>query len=862
MYVINRINGKNLPYQQDIPLKLRNTQVYPQRKIIKFFALSIHFLVRICYVKRLSLRKLYCSGMIISYQWLQDYLPQPIAVDELSRILTSIGLEVEAVEKAEAVKGGLEGLVIGEVLTCVPHPNADKLKVTTVNTGGEQILNIVCGAPNVAAGQKVVVATVGTTVHPTTGDAFLIKKAKIRGAESEGMICAEDEIGLGESHAGIMILPEDAVVGTLAKDYFNIPSSDYAIHIGLTPNRSDANSHIGVAKDVCAYLTHHTGTVHTAKLPEYPLQAVDVEKMDIEISVDAIDACPRYMGLAMTGIKVGPSPEWLQRRLQTIGIRSINNVVDITNYILNEYGQPLHAFDADKIKGHKVNVRFEAEGTPFTTLDGKERKLQASDLMICDAEAGMCIAGVFGGANSGITDTTTHIFLESAYFDPKTIRRTSMHHGLRTDAATHFEKGVDINNLKPALLHAAALISELAGGAVASEVKDFYPAPFQQTEVTFTYDYIEKLSGKAYPPAAVKQLLVALGFDIIKEHTHELTVSVPTNKTDVSQPADIVEEILRMDGLDNVVIPEKLNISLTRALPNDRKEREKIAEFLCGNGFQEIVTNSIVNSKYYPERTDLVKMLNSLSSELDVMRPSMLESGLEVIAYNANRKSSDLLLFEAGNIYRQEGGNYVQEAQLALFATGNVQAGGWNTKAVKADIYYLKGVIQNLFKISGIKNTPITAEADSITWKWKNQNLCTVINVTAASLNTFEVKGDVCYAVINWSLWLKAIEANKIKFAEVPKFPAVQRDLAIVLDKQVTYLQVQQATDKLKLNSLQSYGLFDVFESDKLGAGKKSLALNFTFQLQDRTLTDEETEALMTQLVTAYQKELGAQIRN
>jgi phenylalanyl-tRNA synthetase beta chain len=800
--------------------------------------------------------------MIISYQWLQEYLPHPVAVDELSRILTSIGLEVEAIEKAEAVKGGLEGLVIGEVLTCEPHPNADKLKVTTVNTGSGETLNIVCGAPNVAAGQKVVVATVGTTVHPSSGDAFLIKKAKIRGAESEGMICAEDEIGLGESHAGIMILPADAVVGTLAKDFFNIPSSDFAIHIGLTPNRSDANSHIGVARDVCAYLTHHTGEVHMVKTPSVSLPEKSGTPLHIKISVSSAEACPRYMGLTMTGLKIGPSPEWLQRRLQTIGVRSINNVVDITNYVLHEYGQPLHAFDADRIKGQEVRVGFEAAGTLFTTLDGKERKLQDSDLMICDAEEGMCIAGVFGGMHSGITDGTTNIFLESAYFDPKHIRRTSLHHGLRTDAATHFEKGVDINNLQPALVHAAALIAEIAGGVVAGDLQDIYPSPFRPQEVSITYSHIEKLSGKGYPAAAVKQLLTALGFGIVSETEAGLTLTVPSNKADVSQPADIVEEVLRMDGLDNVKIPERLNVSLVKAMPNDRAEREKMATFLCGSGFQEIVTNSIVNSKYYPGRTDLVTMLNSLSSELDVMRPSMLESGLEVIAYNSNRKSGDLLLFEAGNIYRQEAGSYVQDAQLALFAAGNVQAAGWNIKSIKADIYYLKGVIQNLLHISGIKNTPITAEEHSITWKWKNQELCKVMNVAAATLNAFDIKGEVCYAVINWALWLKAIEANKIRFTEVPKFPAVQRDLAIVLDKTVSYLQVQQATDKLKLNALQSYGLFDVFESDKLGAGKKSLALNYTFQLQDRTLTDEETETLMTQLVTAYQKDLGAQIRN
>ncbi len=799
--------------------------------------------------------------MIISYQWLLDYLPRPLPVDELSKILTSIGLEVEAVEKAETIKGGLEGLVIGEVLTCEPHPNADKLKVTTVNAGTGEVLNIVCGAPNVAAGQKIIVATVGTMVHPLSGEPFMIKKAKIRGAESAGMLCAEDEIGLGESHDGILILPADAVIGTPAKEYFKIGDSDFAIHIGLTPNRSDANSHIGVARDVCAYLTHHTGELHTVKLPEMHLPQAAGTSFDIPVTVEAKDACPRYMGISITGLKIGASPEWLSTRLATIGLRSINNVVDVTNYILHEYGQPLHAFDTEKIKGREINVRFQTEGTPFITLDGKERKLQASDLMICDAESGMCIAGVYGGANSGITDSTTTLFLESAYFDPKHIRRTSLHHGLRTDAATHFEKGVDINNLEPAIIRAAQMICELADGTIASGITDVRSGEVVPVSIEVSYDYINKITGKDYAPEAIQSLLAALGFGVEAQDKMSLRVQVPSNKTDVLQPADIAEEILRIDGLDNVAIPDRLNISLTKAMPNDRAAREKVAESLCGAGFQEIVTNSIVNSKYYRERNNLVRMLNSLSSELDVMRPSLLESGLEVIAYNTARKSADLMLFEAGNIYYQQDGKYVQEPKLALCCTGNAQESGWNGKSVKADIYFLKGIVQNLLKKDGILNTSLSADDTTIIWKWKNQPLCTLQNVDAAKLQAFDIKQPVCYAEIDWSLWLKAIAAHTIRYKEVAKFPAVQRDLAIVLDKTVPYQKVQQTTDKLKLASLQSYGLFDIFESDKIGADKKSLALNFTFQLQDRTLTDEETEGLINQLVAAYQKELGAQIR-
>lgn len=798
--------------------------------------------------------------MIISYQWLLEYLPEPLPVEELGVILTSIGLEVEAIEPVEAVKGSLEGLVIGEVLTCEKHPNADKLSVTTVNTGGEKPLNIVCGAPNVAAGQRVVVATVGTMVHPTEGEAFLIKKAKIRGAESEGMICAEDEIGLGNSHAGIMILPADAPIGTAAKTYFNIPEADFAIHIGLTPNRSDANSHIGVARDVCAYLTHHKGKKYSVQQPEISLPA-QTGALDIPVHIEATEACPRYMGISITGVKVGPSPEWLQQRLKTIGVRSISNVVDITNFVLHEYGQPLHAFDADKIKGQVVNVRTLPQGTVFKTLDDKDRKLNDNDLMICDAEGGMCIAGVFGGADSGISDSTDKIFLESAYFNSTYVRRTSMYHGLRTDAATHFEKGVDSNNLLPALKRAAAMIAELCGGQIASDIVDVQAQELAPATVKITYSYIEMLAGKQYGKDAIKGILTSLGFGIESETDTELVLKVPTNKADVKQPADIVEEIVRIDGLDNIVIPDRLNISLNRPMPNDRQVREKLSNQLCGMGFHELVTNSIVNSKYYPERTDLVKMLNSLSSELDVLRPGMLESGLEVIQYNCNRKNNDLSLFEFGKAYTMVDGKYNEEPQLALYITGNVQPTGWNSKGMKSDLFYLKGIVQSLLTNSGISKVMTSYEESSITLKWKNEVLCELLEVAAKRLGEFDIKQPVYFAVIKGNVWKRAMDANKVKYKEVPKHPAVQRDLAIVLDKAVSYQQVQQATDQQKLDALTSFDLFDVFESEKLGAGKKSYALNYTFQLQDRTLTDTEIEQMMQQLINTYKTKLQAEIR-
>lgn len=796
--------------------------------------------------------------MIISYQWLLEYLPRPVPVDELSRILTSIGLEVEAVEMAEAIKGGLEGLVIGQVMTCVPHPNADKLKVTTVTTGGSAVLNIVCGAPNVAAGQKVVVAPVGTTVHPLSSDAFEIKKAKIRGEASEGMLCAEDEIGLGESHAGIMVLPEDAPLGKLAKEYFNIPASDYAIHIGLTPNRSDAASHIGVARDVCAYLSHHGTESIAAKLPDMSA-IMQSGTSPVKVSIEAPDGCPRYMGISVEGVKVGPSPDWLKARLATIGLRSINNIVDVTNYVLHEWGQPLHAFDADQISGKHIIVRYAKPEEQFVTLDAKERSLRGGeDLMICDESGPVAMAGVFGGLHSGVSEATTRIFIESAYFDPATIRRASLHHGLRTDAATHFEKGVDAANLTPAMIRAAELMIQVAGGHIVGEVVDVYPKIIGEHSFPVRYDFINRLSGKTYAPDTVTKLLQSLGFSLSDESEEGFTVKVPSSKHDVRQPADVVEEIMRIDGLDAIPIPKRLNISLLPEIPGDRKLRNKIAESLSGMGFSEMVTNSITNSKYYGEDVPVVRMLNSLSSELDVMRPSMLESGLEVVSYNLARRNMDLLLFEHGFIYNAD---YSQQPKLVLFATGVAQAASVRSSAVKADSYYLKSVVQNLLKTSGIKSTVMSYDETAVLWKWKNKTLCNIAEVPSQKRQSFDIKERVWYAEIDWALWTEAMRSTSINYTEVPRFPAVQRDLALVLDKSVQFAQVQKVTDKLKLQPLQSYGLFDVFESEKLGADKKSLALSYTFQLSDRTLTDAETEALMQQLTTAYSKELGAQIR-
>jgi phenylalanyl-tRNA synthetase beta chain len=618
--------------------------------------------------------------MTISYNWLCDYLPVKVDPEKLSRILTSIGLEVESLEKYEAVKGGLKGLVIGEVLECSPHPNADKLTLTKVNTGGPEPLSIVCGAPNVAAGQKVVVAAVGTTIYPTKGEPITMKIAKIRGVESHGMICAEDEIGLGESHAGILVLPEEAKVGMAAAAWFH-PYTDHIIEIGLTPNHMDAMSHLGVARDVCAWLSHHENKEYRPRQTSLNAFKADNNSLPITVSIENTRACERYSGVSLKGITIKESPRWMQDKLKAIGIRSINNIVDITNFVLHEMGQPLHAFDNRAIKGGRVIVKNLPEGTPFITLDQKERKLSAEDLMVCNAEEGMAIAGVFGGLDSGVRDDTVDIFLESAWFAPVGIRKTSFRHGLRTDAATHFEKGMDISGTVNALKRAALLVKELAGGEIASELVDVYPDPRNKTQVILKHHYLKKLSGKNYHPDTVKNILLSLGFEIIKEGIDAIHVAVPWHKPDVSLPADIVEEIMRIDGLDNIAIPSAITISPSVEKDRDQSaRRSSVSGYLVGQGFNEILTNSITNSAYFSqeELETSVKMINSLSAELNIMRPSLLETGLESIAYNLNRKNNQLQFFEFGKSYAtSEVGNYTETTHLCLYVTGPLRDDSW-----------------------------------------------------------------------------------------------------------------------------------------------------------------------------------------
>ena len=805
--------------------------------------------------------------MTISYNWLSEYLPTTLEPEALSKILTSIGLEVESLEAYESIKGGLKGLVIGEVLTCEQHPNADKLKITTVNIGGETPLQIVCGAANVAAGQKVIVATVGTTIYPISGEPLTMRVAKIRGVESQGMICAEDEIGVGTSHDGIMVLPADSVPGTAAATLFT-PYNDWIYEIGLTPNRMDAMSHLGVAKDVCAYLTHHEQEAKPVS-PFSNTFKVDSKKLPIKVTVENQEDCPRYAGVSITGVTVKESPAWLQNRLLAIGQRPINNIVDITNYILHETGQPLHAFDADAIKGGEVVVKNLAEGSSFITLDEKERKLSAEDLMICNGSGeGMCIAGVFGGSKSGVTSATTNIFLESAWFHPISVRKTSLRHGLRTEAATRFEKGVDISGCVQVLQRAALLIKEVAGGEIASDVTDVYPSPKAKTEVAVKYHYIKKLSGKNYHPDKVKKILTALGFEVVREDIDELTVAVPYNKPDISIPADIVEEIIRIDGLDNIDIPTSITISPAIAASGVKEAlKDKIAGYLVGLGFVEILTNSITNSKYFSEEVlaGSVKMLNNLSVELDVLRPTMLETGLETVAYNLNRRNLHLQLFEFGKIYATDGiGQYREEERLCIYLTGQSTEAGWRGKPCVFDIYHGKGIVQAIIQLTGLKGlhfAPSANDASILELYIGKQQIGIVTEVDKKKTSAFDIKQAVVFVDINYLTLTQLVSKQKITYKEVNKFPTMQRDLALVVNRNTTYGAIEAVVQQLKIPRLTDMRLFDVFESDKLGAGKKSMAISFTFTDEEKTLTDKEADSMVTKLIQALEKEVGAEIR-
>ena len=800
--------------------------------------------------------------MTISYRWLSTYLPQKLTPEQLSTILTSIGLEVESLEHYENFKGGLVGLVVGEVLEVEQHPNADKLKLTKVAVGKERPLNVVCGASNVAIGQKVVLAPVGATIFPKGKEPITMKLAKIRGEESEGMICAEDEIGISEDHAGIIVLENQWKAGDLVAEVFEY-DQDWIFEIGLTPNRMDAMSHYGVAKDVCAYLSYHETAVKA--ISPFTKKATKDKSIKVfKVSIEDEKGCRRYSGLNIEGVTVKESPNWLKNNLKAIGVRSINNIVDITNYILHATGQPLHAFDAAQIKDQKIVVKKYPAGTKFITLDGTERTLTAEDVMISDSEKPLCIAGVFGGLKSGVTATTKNIFLESAWFENVHIRKTSVHHGLRTDAATRFEKGVDITGTVDVLELAAAMIQELAGGNC-SEVIDVYPNPAAKTKVKLSFAYLKKLSGKNYPAAAVKTILSSLGFEIVHETEAEIELAVPFHKPDISLPADLVEEILRIDGLDNIAIPTTISISPSiDPLEKKEKFKEKIANCLVGRGYTEIVTNSITNSAYFSEEVlaGSVKMLNNLTVELDVMRPSMLETGLEIIAYNLNRKNSHLSLFELGKVYgKSNKGSYYETEQLAIYVSGKPFEDGWRTKGVVQDFFVAKGMVQAIFELLGIENYTFKTNGAVIELVAAKKVLGQLQTIPSKKLNAFGIKQSVAYIYFDLTLLMNVYQSKQVVYQEVSKYPSIERDLALVVPEATLYEAIESSIHAAKLTALKESRVFDIFESEKLGHQKKSVAINFVFNAADKTLTDVEIDAMMQVLIQQFEKNIQAEIR-
>jgi phenylalanyl-tRNA synthetase beta chain len=798
--------------------------------------------------------------MKISYNWLKEFIDTDKTPEEISTILTGTGLEVESLEKVQAVPGGLEGLVIGYVLQCAAHPNSDHLHVTKVDVGGAEPLNIVCGAANVAAGQKVVVATVGTTVHPTAGEPFKISKSKIRGEVSEGMICAEDEIGLGSDHAGIMVLDADAPVATPAKEYFKL-NDDYMYEIGLTPNRADAVSHLGTARDIAAFLK-----IGVTK-PDVSAFKVDNTGSPIEVVVENEQAAPRYAGVTISGIEVKESPSWLKERLAVIGVRSINNVVDVTNYVLHELGQPLHAFDAAAITGNKVIIKTVAEGTVFKTLDDVDRKLSADDLMICNASEPMCIAGVFGGAKSGVNAATTSIFLESAYFNAVSVRKTAKRHGLKTDASFRFERGTDPDMPIFAVKRAALLIQQVAGGVVSSEVFDNYPNPVAPFEIEVTYKTIDRLIGKAIGHDTIKAILTGLDITIVTENEEGLSLKVAPYRVDVTRDVDIVEEILRIYGYNNIEIPTQIRASLNNSIrPEKDTVQNAISDLLSANGFNEIMNNSLTKSAYSDDLEHAVKILNPLSSDLDVMRQSMLYSGLESVAYNQNRKAADLKLYEFGKIYSFVDEKYAEAQRFSVFLTGAFKTEQWNGKAVAASFYNLKAVVDGLLKKLSI--TDYTTEdattsglAYGLQYLRGNKVLVSFGSVAATALKKADVDKEVFYADFDFDVLLKLVRKNVIVYQEVSKFPAVRRDLSMLIDKSVSFGQLKQIALKTDKKLLKEVNVFDVYVGDKLPAGKKSYALSFILQDTEKTLTDKAIDAAMQKLIYNLDKEAGAEIR-
>lgn len=803
--------------------------------------------------------------MKISYNWLKQFLQVDWDAQKTGELLTDLGLEVEGISQFESVKGGLKGIVVGQVLTCEKHPNADKLKLTTVDIGQEAPLQIVCGAPNVAAGQKVPVATVGTTLYTPEGEAWVIKKGKIRGEVSEGMICAEDEIGIGESHDGIMVLNEELIPGTPCSKVFDI-ENDEVFEIGLTPNRADAMSHFGVARDLKAGLEQKEIQKELVT-PSVSNFSIDNRSLKVDVEVLESNLAPRYCGVTISNLVVQDSPDWLKNRLKSIGLTPINNVVDVTNYVLHELGQPLHAFDAFKIKGNKVEVKTLPSGTKFTTLDGVERELHEDDLMICDAGTPMCIAGVFGGLHSGVTEHTTSIFLESAYFDSVSIRKTAKRHGLNTDASFRFERGIDINLTKYALKRAALLIREIAGGYITSEIVDLFPKKPQDRQVFLTFNKIHSLIGQEIPQDTIKSILSSLEIRINNVTESGLGLTIPAYRVDVTREVDVIEEILRVYGYNNIDFKEKLNASIAKTSRFENyRIQDLVGNMLAAKGFYEIMTNSLVSSDITSTDDSAVQMLNPLSSDLSVLRTSMLHSGLQTVSYNHNRQKTDLKLFEFGKTYHKVNGEHIEKQHLAIFISGDRNQNSWSVASKKSEFFYLKGIVDNVLERLGLRDidTKPLAEsgyAEGISYVKNDKVLVSLGLVGKADIKKFDIKQEVFYADLDWDAILESVSTQNVSFKEIPKFPEVTRDFALLLDESISFQKVYDIAWNTEKKLLKKVNLFDVYTGKNLPEGKKSYAVSFTLMDEKKTLADKQIDKIMGKLLAQYQKELGAELR-
>ena len=823
--------------------------------------------------------------MNISYNWLKEYVDFNLQPQEVAEALTSIGLEVGGVEEVESVRGGLKGLVVGHVLTCEAHPNSDHMHICTVDLGTGEPAQIVCGAPNVAAGQKVIVATLGTVLYGPEGESFTIKRSKLRGVESLGMICAEDEIGIGQSHDGIMILPAETPVGMPAAEYFQL-ESDYLIEVDITPNRADACSHYGVARDLYAYLVQN-GQPTALHRPSVEGFCVDNHDLDIAVEVENAEACPRYCAVSIKGCEVKESPEWLQKKLNTIGLRPINNIVDITNYIMMAYGQPLHCFDADMIKGQRIVVKTLPEGTPFVTLDGEEHKLSERDLAICNAEEPMCIAGVFGGKGSGTYEGTTNVVLESAYFHPTWIRKSARRHGLSTDASFRFERGIDPDGQIYALKQAAMLVKELAGGTISMEIKDVEAEGLAKAfPVNIRYAQVNELIGKEIPAATVKSIVSSLEMQIVKEDAEGLSLLVPAYRVDVQRPCDVIEDILRIYGYNNVEIPTSVKSSLNIKGDVDRSNKlaNLISEQLVGAGFNEILNNSLTKEAYYEgleccPPSSLVHLMNPLSNDLGVLRGTLLFGGLEVIAHNANRKMANLRLFEVGNCYHMDASKestperplapYSEESHLGLWVCGNRVEGSWAHPEEETSVYELKAYVMNILQRIGlplgglvIGNGSSDLFGKSLQIADRNGKVFVELGLVRRALTArLGIEMPVYFADLNWTALMKKVRNVSVSFREISKFPAVSRDLALLVDKSVEFAAIERVAYACEKKLLRSVVLFDVYEGKNLEAGKKSYAVNFILQDETKTMSDKQTDAIMQKIITQLEKQIGAKLR-